>query len=78
MVAQGSVGLRGRQGPREEAVCLPFLDSEETRGPWGTRDQLARKVSGGRRRGQRAGTSSRSHCGSDAWTVVPREGINES
>lgn len=42
---QGSVGLRGRQGPREEAVCLPFLDSEETRGPWGTRDQLARKGS---------------------------------
>lgn len=42
---QVSVGLRGRQVPREEVVCLLFLDSEETKGPWGTRGQLARKGS---------------------------------
>lgn len=47
LALQVSVGLRGRQVPREEAVCLLFLDSEETKGPWGTRGQLARKVSDG-------------------------------
>lgn len=51
---QVSVGLQGRWGPREEVEYLLFLDSEETRGPWDTRGRPARKVSDGRRRGQRA------------------------
>lgn len=42
---QVSVGLQGKQGPREEVVCLLFPDSEETRDPWGIRGQLARKGS---------------------------------
>lgn len=42
---QVSVGLQGRWGPREEVEYLLFLDSEETRGPWDTRGQPARKGS---------------------------------
>lgn len=42
---QVSVGLPERQGPRGEAVCLLSPDSEETRGPWDSRGQWARKGS---------------------------------
>lgn len=45
---QASAGLQGRQGPKEEAVCLPTPDSEETWDPWGNRGHWARKVSDGR------------------------------
>lgn len=47
VAVQVSAGLQGKQGPREEVVCLLFPDSEETRDPWGIRGQLARKVSNG-------------------------------
>lgn len=40
-------GIQERQGPREEAVCLPCPDSEESWDPWGTRGLLARRVSDG-------------------------------
>lgn len=38
-------GIQGRPGPREEAVCLPRPDSEESWDPWGTRGQSARRGS---------------------------------
>lgn len=53
VAVQVSAGLPGRQGPREEAACLPFPGSEETRGPWDSRAPSARKVSD-TQKGQRA------------------------
>jgi hypothetical protein len=36
--------LQGRLDPREEVACLLFQGSGETKGPWDTRAQLAKKV----------------------------------
>lgn len=43
-VLQVSVGLQARLGPRAEEVCLLFRGSGETKGPWDSRAQSARKV----------------------------------
>lgn len=43
-VLQVSVGLQARLGPRAEVACLLFQGSGETKGPWDTKVQLARKV----------------------------------
>lgn len=42
--------LQGRLGPREEAACLLSQGSAETKGLWGTRDPLAKKVRDGQLR----------------------------
>lgn len=47
VTVQVYAGIQGRPGPREEAGCLPRPDSEESWDPWGTRGQLARRVSDG-------------------------------
>lgn len=43
-VSQVSVGPPARLGPRAEVACLLFQGSGETKDPWDTRVQLARKV----------------------------------
>lgn len=43
-VSQVSVGPQARLGLRAEVVCLLFQGSGETKDPWDTRVQLARKV----------------------------------
>lgn len=43
-VLQVSVGLQARLGPRAEEVCLLSRGSGETKGPWDSRAQSARKV----------------------------------
>lgn len=43
--SQVSEGLQGRPGPKAEAVCLLCQASGATRGQWGTRGLLAKKVS---------------------------------
>lgn len=42
---QVSVGLQARLGPRAEEVCLLFRGSGETKDPWDSRAQSARKGS---------------------------------
>lgn len=42
---QVSVGLQARLGLRAEEACLLFQGSGETKGPWDSRVQLARKGS---------------------------------
>lgn len=38
------MALQAKLGPRAEVACLLFQGSEETKGPWDTKVQLARKV----------------------------------
>lgn len=42
---QVSAGLLARLGPRAEVACLLFQGSGETKGPWGSKAQSARKGS---------------------------------
>jgi hypothetical protein len=52
-VSQASVGPQARLGLRAEVACLLFQGSGETKGPWDTRVQLARKVCDRRLMGQK-------------------------